>query len=123
MPAATINIGGGGKLFVGTDAVQPFKLTNEAGVPIDMTGMTLVFDVRAKDTSPDPAILSKTPSLTGSYNVDPLLNTQQALVTLSDDDMNLFKAKTYRYSLKRDDSGSETILARGNFIVEKATAP
>lgn len=121
--ASTVNIGGNGLLFVGTDVVQPIKVVDKDGIPVNIAGFTLVFDVRKKDTSPDPAILSLTPAITGIYNVDPLVNTQVATVTITDTQMNLFKGQTYRYSLKRNDNDSETILVRGDFIVEKATAP
>ncbi|CAB4190392.1 hypothetical protein UFOVP1196_55 [uncultured Caudovirales phage] len=33
------------------------------------------------------------------------------------------KARTYRHSWKRMDDGSETVLAYGNFVPQKATAP
>ena len=88
-----------------------------------MSGWTLLFDVRHKDTSSDPAILSKTPSLSGTYNAVRATNTQRATVVLTDTDMNLFRAGTYRHSWKRMNDGSETVLAWGNFTPEKATAP
>lgn len=121
--ATSVTIGGNGTLFVGEDKVLRLELLDAAGVPVNMFGMTLLFDVRAKDTSPDPAILSKTPSLTGTYNATRSVNTQRAEATVTDDDMNLFRAKTYRYSWKRMDAGAETVLARGDFAPEKATAP
>lgn len=116
--ATDVAIGGNGTLFIGEDKLLRFSL-----LTTDMSGWTTVFDVRSKDKSADPAILSKSPTLTGVYSATPASNTQRAEVALSDDDMNLFKAKTYRYSWKRMDAGNETVLARGNFVPEKATAP
>lgn len=122
--ATTQTIGGGGSLFVGEDKVLRLELLDEAQVnPVDMTGWVLLFDVRLKDTTIDPAILSKTPTITGVYNATRALNTQRAVVALTDTDMNLFRGKTYRHSWKRMDDGSETVLARGDFSPEKATAP
>lgn len=121
--ASNVTIGGSGSLFVGEDKTLRFELLDVAGLPVDMTGWAMVFDVRAKDTSLEPPILSKTPTLSGIYDDDRAANTQRASVTLSDDDMNLFRAKAYRYSWKRMTAGSETVLARGNFAPEKATAP
>ena len=73
--ATTQTIGGGGTLFVGEDKTLRLELLDPdtfvdgepvaASVPINMAGWTLLFDVRLKDNSPDPAILSKTPTLTG----------------------------------------------------------
>lgn len=120
-----VAIGGDGTLFVGEDKVLRFELpsaTNSA-VAVDMTGWAMVFDVRAKDTSPDPALLSIAPTLTGVFNSVRATNTQRAIVTLTDDQMNFFKAKTYRWSWKRTDAGSETVLGLGNFVPQKATAP
>lgn len=123
--AYEVTIGGDGTLFVGEDKVLRFELVDSQSTPapVDMTGWTMLFDVRLKDTSADPAIVSKTPVLSGIFNSNRALNTQRALVTLSDDDMNLFRGKTYRHSWKRMDAGVETILMWGNFVVQKATAP
>ena len=118
-----------GLLFVGEDAIQPLELLDSLGVPVDMTGWLMVFDIRKKDDSPDPAILSLVPVLQGIYNVVRGTNTQRAVVTFTDDNMNLFKGSnvtkpsTYRFSWKRMDSGSEKVLMRGDFLPEKATAP
>lgn len=135
MAALTQTIGGNGMLFVGEDKIFKLELLqieldsngtpiapSASSTPVDMTGWTLLFDVRVKDTSAD-AILSKTPTVTGTYNASRALNTQRAVVAVSDTEMNLFKQKTYRHSWKRMDDGVETVLSRGNFTPEKATAP
>jgi len=116
-------IGGDGALFVGEDKTfRLFPLLDEDDVPVDMAGWGVLFDVRLLDTS-TVAIFSKTATITGVYNVDPLVNAQKAVVVLTDTEMNTVKGRTYRYSFKRMDDGSETVLARGNFVPEKATAP
>ncbi len=124
--AEEVTIGGGGSLFVGEDKTIRLELflKSDPTVAVDMTGWTLLFDVRAKDTSSDPAILSVTPlTLSGAFNVARSSNLQRALVPLTDTQLNLFKAKNYRWSWKRMDPSSETVLARGDFAPEKATAP
>ena len=129
--AINTSIGGGGALFVGEDKIFFLELLDStydatvvgSGVPIDMTGFVLVFDIRRKDNSPEPPIVTKTPTLVGVYNAMRALNTQRAQAVLTDTDMNLFQAKTYRYSWKRMDDGVETVLAWGNFSPQKATAP
>jgi len=123
--ATTVTIGGNGTLFVGEDKTFRLELYDAADptVAVDMTGMVLVFDVRLKDNSADPAILSKTPTLIGVFNAIRATNTQRAQVVVTDTEMNLFKAKTYRHSWKRMDDGVETVFSRGDFTPEKATAP
>lgn len=121
--ASNVNIGGDGSLFIGEDKVLRLEVIDLANAPVDMVGWTLLFDVRKKDSSLPPALLSKTPVVTGTFNASRALNTQRAVVTLTDTDMNVFKAATYRYSLKRMDEGNETVLAWGNFSPQKATAP
>jgi hypothetical protein len=127
MAATTVTIGGNGELFVGEDKIFDFECVDdpsaESPLPVNITGWDILFDVRLKDTSPDPAILSKTASIIGVFNADRTLNTQRAIVAVSDTEMNLFKAKTYRHSWKRMDDGVETVLSRGDFAPEKATAP
>ena len=131
MAASTVTIGGvgSGELFVGEDKIFRFELVDDpelvgdAAVPVNMTGWDIRFDVRTKDNAPEPPILSKTATLTGVYNALRSLNTQRAIVTVTDTEMNLFKQKTYRHSWKRMDDGVETVLSRGNFSPEKATAP
>jgi hypothetical protein len=128
MPAE-VTIGGNDDLFIGEDKTLRFELWDETDPTksIDMAGWVMVFDVRIKDTSPDPAILSKTPTLSGTFNVTRTLNLQRAFVSLSDDDTNLFLGgkgkKTYRWSWKRMDANGETVLGRGDFTPKKATAP
>ena len=122
--AKVVTIGGNNTLFVGEDkTVRLGNVIDETGALVDMTGWSVLFDVRTKDTAPDPAIISRNASIGGVFNSNPLTNAQKAVVQLTDTDMNLFKEKTYRYSFKRMDDGSETVLARGDFKPQKATAP
>lgn len=121
--AADVTIGGSGLLFVGEDKTLRLELLDSAGAPVDMAGWTMLFDVRKKDNSAAPAIVSKTPSLIGAFNSVRANNTQRGVVVLSDDDLNLFKEATYRYAWKRMDALSETVLAYGDFTPQKATAP
>ena len=123
--AVESTIGGAGTMFVGEDKLLRFELPSASDplAAVDMTGWAMVFDVRAKDTSPDPTIVSAVPSLIGSFNSVRASNMQRATVTLTDDQLNLFKAKNYRWSWKRTDAGNETVLGWGTFAPQKATAP
>ena len=128
--ATDATVGGSGELFADEDKVFRLEVLDSADLPVNIAGWMLVFDVRSKDNSPDPALLTKVPTISGVFNAVRATNTQRATTTVTDDDMHQFKgsnlpsgAKTYRYSWKRTDSGSETVLARGDFSPEKATAP
>lgn len=121
--AAEVAIGGSGALFVGEDKTIRLELVDDAGLPVDMASWVMLFDVRKKNNSAAPALISKTPTLSGTFNSVRASNTQRGVVTLTDTDMNLLVAKTYRYSWKRMDDASETVLAYGDFAPEKATAP
>lgn len=136
MAAVTYTIGGNGLLFVGEDKIFSLEMVeieldetgtpiepDENSVPVNITGWDIRFDVRKTDKAPDPAIFSKSASITGTYAVTRALNTQRAVVSLSDTEMNTVKSRTYRHSWKRMDDGVETVLSRGDFVVEKATAP
>ena len=123
MPAPEVQIGGNGSLFVGEDKTFELELVDTAGDPVEMTGWAVKLVVRKGDATADPAIFDKTASITGVYDPVRATNTQRAVVTLTDTEMNTVKAKTYRHSWKRMDDGSETVLAYGNFVVQKATAP
>jgi hypothetical protein len=127
--AVETTIGGSGSLFVGEDKILRFECalaengTISATVAVDMAAWTMRFDVRKKDNSSDPAILALTPTVSGVFNVDRTANTQRAQVTLTDTQLNEFKAKNYRWSWKRMDDGNETVLGWGTFAPQKATAP
>ena len=121
--ATTVQIGGDGNLFVGEDKDFETVVSTVAGVPVDISGWDIRFDVRKSDKAADPAIFSKTGTVAGTYNVDPLVNTQYVFVSLTDTEMNTVKASTLRYSWKRMNDSVETVLSRGDFVVEKATAP
>lgn len=126
--ATDVTLGGDGKLFVGEDKVFELELLDKkpddtSAAPVNMAGWTVLFDVRVKDSSSDPSLLSMNATVTGTFNAIRSMNAQRAVITLTDTQMNLFKARTYRYSFKRMDDGSETVLSRGDFAPEKATAP
>src|ERR1700741_3945327 len=59
---------------------------NEAGPasPADMTGKDLLWDLRRKDNTADPALIEKTSgdgiSLTGTFNASQSVNTQRVAV-------------------------------------------
>lgn len=134
------------KVFFDTD--QPVVFTIYAGnptaaqvaagtaVPLDVAGFTLAFVVRKKPDSA-VALIEKTNegspsdiSITGTYNVSPLINTQRIEVLLHDYDTYdpsaspavEIKAGNYHYALKRIDANAEKILTWGRFRLLRAAA-
>jgi hypothetical protein len=123
-------IGGEGTLFVGEDKTLSLELLqsgsdpdSSASVPENMAGWAVQFIVRIKDDSTGNPILTKTATVSGSYSATRASNTQRAVVTLTDTDMDALVPRIYRHSWKRTDDGSETVLAYGNFSVQRATQP
>lgn len=121
--ANDVAIGGDGTLFVGEDKTFELEVLDGDGLPVDVAGWDIVFDVRKTDHAPDPALFSKTATVSGTYDAVRATNTQRASVSLTSDETDTIKARTYRYSFKRLDHGDETVLAWGDFVVQKATAP
>lgn len=130
--ASKVQIGGAGTLFAGEDKSIVLELLDVNGIPVDMSTFVLVLDVRSKDSSGTPARISVTATVAGVYNAVRTTNTQRATAALSASThlavSNLTELKkqsicVYRYSWKRMDSGAETVVQFGNFVVERATAP
>ena len=83
MPAL-VTIGGTNTLFVGEDKVLRAHIKDSTGVPVNIAGWAISFVVRSTDAAV-PAVVSATATISGAYNVDPAVNTQRAVVTLTDD--------------------------------------
>lgn len=133
--AEQVDIGGSGAIFVGEDKTVTCELFSKTDptAAIDMTGMTQTFVVSKKDT--DTAyIIAKTVgsgiAITGTFNSVRASNTQRAVVTFTDDDLNLLRGTSvvppvsnrYRYSWKRTTAGAKTVWAWGYFSPDKANA-
>jgi hypothetical protein len=116
------------------EAVLTAAIAAGTAVPENVAGWAVSFVLlksdKAADASTPQLVLTTTGgaiTITGVYNVDPDVNTQALRVFVADTDIPLwngtagFKQKTYRYSLKRTDAGSETIIAKGNFDLTEAT--
>lgn len=117
-------IGGDGTLFVGEDKIFRLEVLDANNLPVDgSTWVSVLFDVRKRDNTADPAIFSKPATRTGTFDPVRATNTQRWLVTLTDDELNTVKSRAYRHSWKLMDAGKESVLSRGDFIPEKATAP
>lgn len=129
--AAAVDFGGSDtdRVFLGTDLTKAFHVldydTDTTGATAkDITGWAITFLARKTDDS-SAALLTKTLTIAGTFNATATLNAQRATVTLADTDLTAAvfgpRGGRYRYSVKRTTDGSETILAYGDFIVERAT--
>lgn len=127
-------------LFVGDDISLEFEVFQDdlvvnddgeyvSGTPQNVAGWALAFVLRNANNSSGDPVLSKTTggsgiTITGSYNASHASNTQRVVVAIADTDTFsdagaiVIGPKTYRYSLKRTDAGSEKTLARGKFILQ-----
>lgn len=129
--AVELNLGDSAtdRVFLDTDWTKDFKVadidTDATGATAkNITGWAITFDIRRRDSS-ETVLLTKTASITGTFNSVLATSTQVARVTVADTDMTttLFGSNggLFRYSLKRTDAGGETILAYGNITIKRAT--
>jgi len=118
--ATTVNYGGSGDLFVGEDKVLTLHVKDSAGAPVDITGWAIMWNARrTKAGTSAELVAAKTATITGAFNASAALNTQRAVVTLTDTD--LAGVQSGYHCWKRTDNGFETILAEGRFAPQRAT--
>lgn len=115
--AVQATIGGQGSLFVGEDKVLHLEVVDTTSVPVDITGWAIRFLVVSSTAS---VVIDKVATISGVYSATRSVNTQRAVVTLTDTDLSVPDG-THRHSWKRTDDGSETMLAYGDCIIERAT--
>jgi|GEM_PF-5518918 len=125
--ATEFNITDAHRFFLGEDKVLRLQVFEEdLTTPLDVSGWNLAFYVRKKDKDADPALITKTLGagiqVEGTFSSTPSENLQRVLIDIESDDTNGLKASSYRYSVKRVDVGSETILVFGSIVFLQATA-
>jgi hypothetical protein len=113
-------------VFTGEDKLLIFKIYQSDSVtPQNITGMGLSWMLKRNKYDSDLAAkVAKTIgngiSITGTFNADPLINTQQVEVTLSDDDTALLSSTiVYYHELKRTDGNVEAVLTYGTFALRQ----
>lgn len=119
--ALTQAVGGSGALFVGEDKTFTFECIDTNGNPVNIAGWNMLFTIRRADKTPDPPIFQIVPIVQGTFNAVRASNTQRGVAVLTAAQMATLQARTYRQSWKRMDASVETVLERGDFIVEIAT--
>ncbi|MGE0363059.1 MAG: hypothetical protein AB7R67_20265 [Vicinamibacterales bacterium] len=118
--ATTVNYGGSGDLFVGEDKKLKLHVKDSSGVPVNIAGWTITWGARRSKLGDATVLVAlKTATIEGAYNSSAALNTQRAVVTLTDDD--LAGIRSGYHSWKRGDPGFETILAEGEFAPQRVT--
>jgi hypothetical protein len=113
-------------LYIGADHSVVMTVYSNSGKTTiqDIAGWTIVLEIRKKDTSPT-ALLTKTGTVSGTFNATPGSNTQKCTFTLSDDDLaaTVFTGDEFtgRYSIWRTDAGSEQPLRFGDCTITRTT--
>lgn len=120
--AYEVDIGGDGELFVGEDKLLRLEIIDSAGLPVNIAGWNILWDVRVTEIATTPALLTKTGSVSGTFNASRASNTQRALFQLTNTELDLLSARIYRHSFKRLGSGVNTIVVWGKITPQKATA-
>jgi hypothetical protein len=108
--------------FIGTDHQFEFgPMLDGDGIPINIATWTMSWMLkRGLDDVDALALLTKTPSITGTYSATVSANTQRAVVTIADTDTDGFVARAYyHHELKRMDAGSESVLAYGTAVLKR----
>lgn len=109
-------------LFVGAD--HTVEYTDSDDPPTDMSGWTVVLDIRESVTS-GTALVSVTGVVSGTYNSTAASNTQKVTFTLTDDNLSasVFTGAnpTVYYSIKRTDTGFEQPLRHGKVPFNRVT--
>lgn len=112
------NLGDTEDWFTDEDKVLSFEIYDSTEALIeDVDGWTIEWKLRhVRDD--DRVLLTKSGSVTGSYSADPVINTQRTNITIADTDTATFQPGKYRYTLRRTDTGNETMLAYGDVTLK-----
>lgn len=119
--ALEVTIGGSGTIFVGEDKIVYLEVLDVDLNPVDTA--TWAVDCVVAKTDVSSAILTIHTTVTGTFNVSRVVNTQRRAATFTDTQLNLFRAGIYRHGWKRMDDGSKTYIAYGNFTPQKGPVP
>jgi hypothetical protein len=110
-------------LFIGGDSEVVY--TDSDPVPPDMAAWNIVLDIRKKDTSNSPALLSKIGVVSGVYANTQAANQQKVTFTLTAAEIGstIFKGDDprMRYSIKRTNAGAEQPLRYGDCTIIRVT--
>lgn len=122
------------ELFTGTDrlldvTVRTFDQTKVDGIGDtvkDITGWALSFVLKRRKGDADvDALLTKTTAgggvtIAGTFNADPLVNSQRLTVAIADSDTDALTPGLAHYEVKRTDAGLEVVLVYGTCRLQRA---
>jgi len=108
--------------FVGEDKTIAFHVKDASGVPVNIATWDMEWALKANPDS--VALLSKETggdgiTVTGAYNVDPVTNTQRAVVTIDDGDTEDIDPGEYIHALKKTND-PKSVLADGTVTLKQA---
>lgn len=103
--------------MAGEDKNLTWEIVDALGVPQVMTGWAVSFVLRRGQNSGGSAILTKTAAFQDGDGVN-----SNALVAFAATDTKHLAPGTYAYSLARVDSGAQSVLAFGRFVISPVTA-
>jgi hypothetical protein len=115
----------GDRWFTNTKYTIKHKVYEADGVtPRNVAGNGFSWMLKRRLTDADAdAVLTKTSTIvvTGTFNINPAINTQLVEVPIQDDDTDgTFKAGVYAIELKRTDPGLETVFTQGTAIIRQS---
>ncbi len=87
------------------------EILDADGAQVNAATWTITFVVKA--TPSGSALLTYTATVSGTYNADPAVNEQKAVVTITDTDTDALTPGLRYYAWKRTDAGFETDLDYG----------
>lgn len=111
--------------FTGEKKTIEFDVTDDAGVPQDVSDWRFEWAVRAK-VRDETALLTKTTdvdggiAITGAFSAIPASNTQRVIVTVDAVDFEDIAPGHYSHALKRTDI--DAIITFGDFDLRQAAA-
>lgn len=115
MPGTDSPITAAHRWIVGEDRRLVIHVKDDDGVPVNVSTFVLSWMLKRHDYDDDiDAILIKTTSggvtVSGSYDVNPDVNSQRVYVAIADTDTDSLLPTLYVHELKRMDAGLEGVL-------------
>ncbi len=118
------HIGASEDWFIGEDKVLEFEIYGDDDVTLEDVATWAFRWVLRKQGESDAIVISKTTdddiTITGTFDPDPLVNTQKVEVAIEDTDTVNLQPGVYAHALKRTDDGQATINSYGKATLKKA---
>lgn len=121
MGAAEAHVAESEHFFIGEDRSLVIDVTSDGTTPQTMTGWALTWELM--DRKGGTALITKATGGSGITIGNGSGTNDRATVVITDADTEAITqgAGTYYHVLRRTDSGSETVLAFGDFYLQRAS--